>query len=586
MSLASALTISLSGIQATSTQLELTASNISNAATEGYSTKRAILSPATLGSVGGGTQVIGFSRAENAALYTTLTTATSDAGLRATQNNYLQQVQDILGTSSSDNPTLATTLTNFVNAWKELAASPESLVAKRQVVQDATTFVDEVRRISTEVEALDRQCTGEINATLVDLNGYLEQIRDINQKISQAINSNLSSGDLQDQRDQLVLKVSEITGVTVLTRSFGQIALYTSTGYQLVDGSSAREFSYDGTTVSSVSNPGLSLNTALAGGSLDALVNFRATTTPISTAPGTSVIQKLRSQLDMIVGMFTNTVTSATSTQDTFAAAYNAPDDVAAATIGLADALTFTAAATGPAGNTITVTVADDLVNVGNYEVTITNGTVTETYSNLSNGLVPGANELWTNLSAAIAGAPSALVTTAVNGTGNLDPTTLTLPTAPPLQLAGGYSDIIPVLPGELSTDFFVGTNRTTFAVNAALLDGTATVKTAAAIGVTDALLDATRAFGSDGLALANTSYVSVISASLTSFQQAANNVATLKTTAENARSYLEERYSNETGVNVDNELVNLTTLQNSYAASAHVMSVVQDLFIKLEQLL
>lgn len=586
MSLASALTISLSGIQATSTQLELTASNISNAATTGYTTKKATLSPATLGSVGGGVNVVGFTRAENSALYTTLTKATSSASLRSTQNDYLQQIQDILGTSASDSPTLTASLSKFINAWKELAASPESLVAKRQVVQDASTFADEVQRIASETESLDRQCSNDISSTVSDLNSYLGQIKDLNHKISQATTANLSSGDLQDQRDQLILKVSELTGVTVLARDFGQIALYTATGYQLVDGSSARTFTYDGTNITSTANTTLSLNSALSGGKLDALVNFRATAVTVSTDPATNVIQKMRSQLDTIVSAFTVLTTSATSGEVSFATAYNSLPDVTFATTTLTNALAFTAINSGSLGNSITITLDDDPVNVGNYMATITNGTTTEVYNNLSDGVVPGTHDLWTNLAAAITAAPSTLVASAIDGTGNLDPTTLTLPSAPAYQLSGGHSIIVPVQAGELAADFFTGTDRTTFAVNASLLNGTATAKAAAAPLVTDTLLDSTRVFTADGLSVASSNYSSLATSSLTSFQQAANNISTLNTTAEDARAYLEERYTNETGVNVDNELVNLTTLQNAYAASAHVMSVVKELFTTLEQLL
>ncbi|MDX9689969.1 MAG: flagellar hook-associated protein FlgK [Proteobacteria bacterium] len=468
MSVTSALTVSMSGIRAASTMLELTASNISNAQTEGYTTKSVVTSSALLGNIGGGTNVTGFERAENNSLYVTLAKATANNGLRSAQDDYLSQVQDIFGTSNSDNPTLNQALSSFVSSWTNLAATPESLVTTRQVVQDAQVLVDEIVRISSEVEDLDRQCFAEVNSTLKDLNSYLEQIKDLNVKIAQAYNSGLSSGDLRDQRDVLVLRVAEITGVTILQRGFGQIALYSATGYQLVDGGAYREFVYDGTDVTSAANTALSLNEALGGGSLQALVDFRSTTAPVSTSPGVSVIQKLRSQLDGIADAFLSTTTTATSGEVTFATAYNS-------------------ATTGA---------------------------------------------------------------------------------------------------GQLASGFFTGTDRTDIAVNAALLNGTSSVKSGAAQAVTDALLDATRSFSADGLTISNSSYMSLFTSSITSFQQAANNIATLADTAANAHDYLKEKYTNETGVNVDNELINLTTFQNAYAASAHAMSVVKEMFHTLENLL
>jgi len=468
MSLESALTVSLSGLKAASTQLELTASNISNSSVAGYTKKAAVLTSATLGTVGGGTEVAGFTRAENVALFKTLTSSTTNTGLRSKQDDYLQQVQELLGTSDGDNPTLSADITAFVNAWTQFASTPESLVSKSQVVQDGVNLTDEVRRLSQKVETLDRQCYSEVNSTLADLNSYLAQIRDLNSKISQAVTSNFSPGDLEDQRDQLVLKVATITGVTVLERNFGQIALYTATGYQLVDGGSARTLSYDGTNVTDVSNATLSLNNALSGGSLQALVDFRATAVPVSTDPATNIIQKLRDQLDTVVDAFTDVVTTATSGEATFAGAYNS------------------AATTGT----------------------------------------------------------------------------------------------------ELDNSFFVGTNRTNFYVNPDLLDGSAQVKQAASSGVTDALLDSTRTFTPYGLNALSVSYATYVTSSFTTFQQASSNISTLSESATASNKYLQEKYSNETAVNVDDELIKLTTFQNAYAASAHAMSVVKDLFVKLEGLL
>jgi flagellar hook-associated protein 1 FlgK len=44
-----------------------------------------------------------------------------------------------------------------------------------------------------------------------------------------------------------------------------------------------------------------------------------------------------------------------------------------------------------------------------------------------------------------------------------------------------------------------------------------------------------------------------------------------------------EQRYHQETGVNLDEELANLQVLQNAYAASARLMTVIQTLFDTLQ---
>ncbi len=474
MSLFSSLSIAQSGLSTASTQLQVVASNVSNAGTEGYTKKSAVVTSASLGTVGGGVQVIGFSRATDTAVYTALTRATSNASLRATQDDYLQQVMDLYGMSESDNPALSSLMTEFVNSWTALAAEPESSVAQKEVVQAASNLAEEIQRLAGGVEELDRQCSKEIDATLDDLNGYLSQVQDLNRKIALAVTAGESAGDMEDARDQIVLKIAAITDVRVLARENGQIALYSSSGYQLVDGTSLRSFSYDGTYVTADNNTALPLNTALTGGSLEALVNFRDTSSAAASSldPATGVLQKMRDQLDLIANSLLTTVTTATSGAATFASAYD------------------------------NATTAD----------------------------------------------------------------------------------------GELAAGFFTSATandaRLTLSVNAALLNGTATIKVASASAVIESLLDSSRSFSSSGLSTAGASYASLTTASLTSFQQAANSVAALSDTAASAQNYLSVKLTNQTGVNTDEEMIQLITLQNVYAANARILSVVQDLFSILQSLI
>ena len=48
--------------------------------------------------------------------------------------------------------------------------------------------------------------------------------------------------------------------------------------------------------------------------------------------------------------------------------------------------------------------------------------------------------------------------------------------------------------------------------------------------------------------------------------------------------STLQQKYNSTSAVNIDSELSNLIALQNSYAANAHVMSVVQSMMQTLMQ--
>ena len=48
--------------------------------------------------------------------------------------------------------------------------------------------------------------------------------------------------------------------------------------------------------------------------------------------------------------------------------------------------------------------------------------------------------------------------------------------------------------------------------------------------------------------------------------------------------STLQQKFNSTSGVSIDTEMANLIALQNSYAANAHVMSVVQSMMTTLLQ--
>ena len=66
---------------------------------------------------------------------------------------------------------------------------------------------------------------------------------------------------------------------------------------------------------------------------------------------------------------------------------------------------------------------------------------------------------------------------------------------------------------------------------------------------------------------------------------EAANSANNLKQGQDIVLSALQQRFNDTSGVNVDQEMANLLTLQNSYAANARVMSTVKEMLDALLQM-
>lgn len=473
-SLIGALSVALSGLQASTTAAQIISGNISNAQTVGYTDKSVNLTSSVLGDA----VVSGYSRVSDTVLAATLNNATSNASYLGTQNTYMTQVQNILD-SSGNPPALASAIGNFQAAWTQFSASSDSAIQQRAVVSAGQQLATTVNSISSQASALQTQVQSDLASTVKTLNADLAKIQTLNGEIATALANGQSPGNLQDQMDQTVTAIAAITNVQVMQRQSDQIALYTPSGAALVDGP-PQVFSVSPSGNSVINAAGVDVSNVLTGGSLQAQTDFLSSAS--STANGVNVIGKITSQLQ----------------------------------------------------------------NFANLFVGVTNN--------------PNASFAYTYNNAA-------------------------------------------TQTGEQATNFFTATfdtnnlpNLGTFAVNSNLVNGTTTVKQASAIPVANTFTATNLAvnastnttsntFTAAGLTTVNQTYSNIATSVLSSFQQAANTIKSASTTATAQQTYYKSALSSETGVNTDTELVNLTNWQNSYAASAHVISTIQSMFLTLENL-
>ena len=136
---------------------------------------------------------------------------------------------------------------------------------------------------------------------------------------------------------------------------------------------------------------------------------------------------------------------------------------------------------------------------------------------------------------------------------------------------------------GHPGPGWWLAFDRFTFQVNQALLDGTQQLKKNSASDVVNALNSSDRTFIAAGLTISGVSYKGMM------VGIAGTAIANAKSISDQAKfnteslAQTEQRYQAEVGVNLDDELANLQVLQNAYAASARLLTVIQTLFDTLQ---
>lgn len=566
MSLDAALNAAISGLRVNQANVQLVSANVAHANDPGYTKKTLVRESLNLGEGQvGGVQVGGYQATISASLRRQYESLTSTNGLTATQQDYLGRIQTLLG-ASSDTAALPQLLSDFTAAWQGFQSQPESAAAQRQVVALGDQLATEVRRLGTGIDQIDSDIRTDIGTATNDLNDKLAQVFELNLRIKASDPNGSERLDLIDQRDGIVREIANLVDVRSVDRENGAIALFTPAGLSLLDGAPAR-FAFDGSNVVSV-DTGAPVNSLMREGKIKALLNLRydgtAAGQPASADPATEVIRKLRSQLDMVVNAFTTTA----GNPPTFAAAYNG--STGSLRVSASNLTTVQPSSSTPQMNTVTFN--GSLKEGDVFEITISGKTYSYTATQNDTSFDQIAQKL-TN----IINADPTLAVSAINGSGAIQ--LVADANNAPFTVVSTVNGQLP----ELSQGFFAGTDRYTFSINKDLLAGTQQLKKNSSSAVVTALNSNDRNFIAVGLSLTNVSYKGLMSGIIGTSSANAKLVGDNAKLNSDSLQMTQQRYQQDTGVNLDEELANLQVLQNAYAASARLITVIQTLFDTLQ---
>ena len=213
MGLDVALQDAVTGLRATQAQIQVISANISNAQTPGYSeetvSQKSIQTPTGAGGVDTGI----VQRVSDQLLSTALAKQNSVASAASTMNNYLQQLQGLLGQVGSGT-SFTDALNNFIGAMQTEAATPEDPVAQSAAVNAGQQLAQQLNSFSAGIQSLRANADSDIGTAVTTVNTALSQIAALNGSITQAQAEGQSTATLQDQRDQALTQVAQMMGVS------------------------------------------------------------------------------------------------------------------------------------------------------------------------------------------------------------------------------------------------------------------------------------------------------------------------------------------------------------------------------------
>ena len=291
MSLDLALQDAITGLRATQTQIQVLSGNVANAQTPGYSEETVAATPITTPAGGVGVETGVIQRVSNQLLTANVATQTSAASAASATNNYLTQLQNLLG-QVGGNSTFTAALNNFVSAMQTNAATPEDPVAQSAAVNAGQQLAQQLNSFSSGIQSLRANTDTQIATDVTTLNTALNTIAQLNSSIVQLQTEGQSVATLQDQRDQAVNQVAQLVSVATYTRADGtMVVMSPNSGQVLVDGTTTSQFGYTpsgtvtaGTVMSPLTLNGTNVTASTTTGEIGALLQLRDTTLPNMTA--------------------------------------------------------------------------------------------------------------------------------------------------------------------------------------------------------------------------------------------------------------------------------------------------------------
>ncbi len=221
MGIFNSLGIGYSGLQTAQSGINTTSNNISNANTEGYSRQRIsqkVNAPIhnIPGDVGNGVRVESISRAHDEFVYGRL--KNSEAQL--SYSKFMEKTLQEITTYSPDleNLGIAKDLKDFFSSWSDVAQNPTDESQKIVLFQSMNSLTQNLNQADTNLTNLQNRLNDEFKAGISKVNQIASEIAELNRGISKVESTNSSSAnanDLRDQRDQLELELSKMLNIEV-----------------------------------------------------------------------------------------------------------------------------------------------------------------------------------------------------------------------------------------------------------------------------------------------------------------------------------------------------------------------------------
>ena len=211
--------------------------NISNVSTPGYSRQRLDIetSPSLstdIGQMGTGVRALGVGREYDAFINAQLNIEKQILGNWQAQDYSFLRVEGLFNESSESG--LSGAMNEYWNAWQAVADNPSGSAERVNLISLAETITRDFNSRFNELFTIQSDIDANIKGIVDEINMLVDQIAEVNEKISWIETAGDAANDFKDERVRLLDELGGMIGFSSFEDSSGQVTVLMESGSPLV----------------------------------------------------------------------------------------------------------------------------------------------------------------------------------------------------------------------------------------------------------------------------------------------------------------------------------------------------------------
>ncbi len=272
--------IGYTALNAARQSLNTTSHNIANANTEGYSRQRvnqATNIPTNEGGLyyGNGVKITDVQQLRDHFVESQVRNLSSEQQRLDTFHTLASRIDSVL---AEDNASLTGPMQAFFNALDQLNNDPDSSSNRQAVLSEAQNLADRFNVLDKQFSGLYSDSSKQIESEVNEINVLAKNIAELNDNINSSPGKS-PPNDLLDERNRLIEKLSEHISVNVVEQDNHMVNVYAGNGIALVNNAQSKTLGVKPNTLQperlEVSLGDSEISAHIQGGKLGGIMDFR-----------------------------------------------------------------------------------------------------------------------------------------------------------------------------------------------------------------------------------------------------------------------------------------------------------------------